>query len=41
MEFIKNNYKGLLLCLVIAIPSWILGKMFPKGLWDIPIASKK
>lgn len=29
MEFIKKNYKGLLLCLVIAIPSWILGKMFP------------
>lgn len=29
MEFIKKNYKGLLLCLVIAIPSWILGKLFP------------
>lgn len=29
MNFIKTNYKGLLLCLVIAVPSWILGKMFP------------
>lgn len=29
MEFIKKNYKGMLLCLLIAIPSWILGKMFP------------
>lgn len=26
---LKKIYKGLLLCLVIAIPSWILGKMFP------------
>lgn len=29
MEFIKNNYKGLLLCLLIAVPSWFLGKQFP------------
>lgn len=29
MEFIKKNYKGLLLCLVIAVPSWFLGKSFP------------
>lgn len=29
MQFIKNNYKGLLLCLAIAIPSWFLGKLFP------------
>jgi len=29
MEFIKENWKGLLLCLVIAVPSWILGQMFP------------
>ena len=29
MEFLKKNYKGLLLCLAIAIPAWILGKMFP------------
>lgn len=28
MEFIKKNYKGLLLCLCIAIPSAILGKKF-------------
>ena len=29
MNFIKKNWKGVLLCLVIAIPSWILGKIFP------------
>ena len=29
MDFIKKNGKGLLLCLVIAIPSWFLGKQFP------------
>ena len=29
MEFMKKNGKGLLLCLVIAVPSWKLGKMFP------------
>lgn len=29
MSFIKKNYKGLLLCLLITVPSWILGKMFP------------
>ena len=29
MDFIKKNYKGLLLCLVIAVPSWFLGKAFP------------
>lgn len=29
MEFIKRNYKGFLLCLAIAIPSEILGKLFP------------
>lgn len=29
MDFIKKNYKGLLLCLCIAIPAWFLGKMFP------------
>ena len=28
MNFIKKNWKGVLLCLMIAIPSWILGK-FP------------
>lgn len=29
MEFINKNGKGLLLCLVIAVPSWFLGKAFP------------
>lgn len=29
MEFIKNNYLGVLLCLAIAVPSWFLGKIFP------------
>lgn len=29
MNFIKNNGSGLLLCLLIAIPSWYLGKLFP------------
>lgn len=29
MNFIKNNRKGILLCLCIAIPSWFLGKQFP------------
>ena len=29
MEFLQQKGKGLLLCLIIAIPSWLLGKMFP------------
>lgn len=29
MEFITKNAKGLLLCLIIAVPSWFLGKQFP------------
>ncbi len=29
MEFIKKKGSGILLCLGIAIPSWILGKLFP------------
>ena len=29
MKFLKTNYKGLLLCLAIAVPAWILGKLFP------------
>lgn len=29
MNFIKNNWKGLALCLCIAVPSWFLGKQFP------------
>lgn len=29
MNFIKSNFKGILLCLCIAIPSWFIGKAFP------------
>ena len=29
MEFIKKNWIGIGLCLLIAIPSWFLGKSFP------------
>ena len=29
MEFMKKNWRGILICLAIAIPSWILGKIFP------------
>lgn len=29
MDFIKKNGSGILGCLAIAIPSWLLGKMFP------------
>ena len=29
MEFIKKNAAGLLFCLAIAVPSWLLGKAFP------------
>ena len=29
MNFIKKNYKGFLLCLMIAVPSWFLGTLFP------------
>lgn len=29
MNFLKKNGAGLLMCLVIAIPSWLLGKRFP------------
>lgn len=29
MNIIKNNWKGILLCLCIAVPSWFLGKQFP------------
>lgn len=25
----KRNWRGILICLVIAVPSWLLGKMFP------------
>ena len=29
MNFIKSNWKGFLLCFIIALPSWLLGKQFP------------
>lgn len=29
MKWLEKNYKGLLLCLCIAVPSWLLGKQFP------------
>lgn len=29
MDFLRKNIKGLLLCLVIAVPSWLLGRQFP------------
>ena len=29
MKFLEKNWKGLLLCLAISIPSWFLGKQFP------------
>ena len=29
MNFVKQKGPGLLLCLVIALPSWWLGKLFP------------
>lgn len=29
MESIKEKWKGVLLCLCIAVPAWILGKLFP------------
>ena len=29
MNFMKKNLRGILLCLIIAIPSWLLGKLFP------------
>ena len=40
----KKNYKGMLLCLIIAIPCWFLGKKFPivggpylVRIWNEPI----
>ncbi|MCB2289916.1 YeiH family protein [Clostridium sp. CS001] len=29
MNFIKKNWMGIALCMIIAIPSWLLGKKFP------------
>ena len=28
MNFVKENYKGILLCLIISIPCWFLGQTF-------------
>lgn len=28
-DWVKNNWLGILICLAIAIPSWLLGKQFP------------
>ncbi len=29
MNFIKKNWQGFVLCLIIAVPAWFLGKKFP------------
>ena len=29
MNFIKQKGAGILVCLAIAVPSWLLGKIFP------------
>lgn len=29
MDFIRNRFSGILVCLLIAVPSWLLGKLFP------------
>ena len=29
MDFIKNNLSGILVCFIIAVPVWLLGKTFP------------
>ena len=29
MDFFNDKYKGILLCLIISTPCWLLGKMFP------------
>lgn len=29
MNFLERNWKGILLCLAVAVPSWYLGKAFP------------
>lgn len=29
MDFVKKNWKGILISLLIAVPSWFLGKLFP------------
>ena len=29
MDFVSKNWKGIALCLVLAIPAYLLGKRFP------------
>ena len=29
MDYVKERWRGILVCLLIAIPSWLLGKIFP------------
>ena len=29
MDFIKKNLSGILVCFIIAVPAWLLGKAFP------------
>lgn len=29
MDFVNKNWKGILLCLIISVPAWFLGKQFP------------
>ena len=29
MAFLKDKWKGILLCLCIAVPAWFLDKLFP------------
>ena len=31
---LKQKWKGLVLCLAIALPSWFLGKIFPIVAWS-------
>ena len=29
MNFIEKNWRGIIICFIIAVPSWFLGKIFP------------
>ena len=29
MNFLQKNWKGILVCLVMAVPCWLLGQKFP------------
>lgn len=29
MDFVNKNLKGIILCLAIAVPAWLLGKLAP------------